>query len=245
MDALGVKQNTISQYETGRAVPSIGVLVKLHALAPDGPEKQFLRDYTIQQLKLGPRSHPELAEGVFESLTSREELLKKITPPKGRRDPQLQRFADLCALLLEPDCFIDKSVNDILEMWLYSGAPTDPDPETIPLFRDAAAYLRVQLDRLAEDGPPAPSEAKTKRMLAALGVRLKPEEWEARKATGKKVDKAFRKLDLDPNLPTVEKVERMLGELGAPGFEPPEEEPLEVRPRGGRRRKERPDTAHK
>ncbi|MDR3702004.1 MAG: helix-turn-helix transcriptional regulator [Candidatus Sulfopaludibacter sp.] len=225
---LGVNNATVSRYERGKLKPGVEVLVKWHSIAPAGSEKQFLREYILKQLKTEHPQHGDLAEGVFESLTSRVELLKKLTAPKGPNPrlrrfeeqcaPQLRRFAELCNQLLSPGTYIDVSVNDVLEMWLHFGMPSEPDPDSILVFRDAAAFIRVQFERMV-DRDPAPREswATTKRRLAKLGVPTIPDG--VMREAGKKVSAMVKRAKLGPGTSREEQIERVMGELGAPGFE--------------------------
>src|ERR1035441_2018850 len=87
-EKLQVKQNTLSQYETGRVTPSFPVLMRLYIHAPHGPDRQFIHEYLTARMKT---DHPAQ---VIEDIVIADSFLN-ITPqaetPHRRQD--LERFA--------------------------------------------------------------------------------------------------------------------------------------------------------
>jgi transcriptional regulator with XRE-family HTH domain len=140
---LGVKRNTVSQYETGDATPSLAVLVRLYNLVPPGDLRNGLEEYMVRDLKSNHSVQPERGDLVFKSLLNTEALLAQFPrTPSTRRGLQLERLASVVSHIAGMP-MLDDSIIDILKDWLMHGGS-----ETVKVFRDAAEYLHLRLDIL-------------------------------------------------------------------------------------------------
>src|ERR1035441_1192383 len=137
-EALKVKRNTVSQYETGAAAPSTVVLVRLYNLVPPGKLKKALHDHLVYDFQRDYPENPELAEGVIQDIATSESVLAHLPPTKNlRRSEQLARFASLVPRIGQKP-MLDASMNDLLDDWFLYG-----DSDTVKVFRDAAEYKPI------------------------------------------------------------------------------------------------------
>jgi transcriptional regulator with XRE-family HTH domain len=164
---LGVDQSTVSQYESGRAAPSMPVLVRLYNLTLPPELKKVVHEHLVKDLNRQQPEHRELTEGVIESLASADAVMARFPSTKKKdRAAQLARFANLVPSIGQKP-MLDKSVVDILEDWFWHG-----DTDTVQVFRDAAEYLRVRLEILAGVDPEELDHAETMRQVAKAARRL-------------------------------------------------------------------------
>lgn len=166
---LGVKQNTVSQYETGDATPSMEVLIRLHGVAPPGKWKDAIHDRLISMVKSVQSNYPELdediAKDVVQLLTSGDALLAQLPPTETRtQHSQLMRFARLVSAIAVAATPLDDSISDILEQWTTYG-----DRSTAAVFRDGALFLKAwnEISAGANSIIESPKLAETLRKAAA------------------------------------------------------------------------------
>jgi transcriptional regulator with XRE-family HTH domain len=165
-EALKVKRNTISQYETGDATPSFLVLTRLYNVAPPDWKSAF-RDRLVSDFRADYPEHPELAEAVVQDLSSSETILHQFPKTKNmRRGSQLQRLASVIYRISQKP-MLDPSINDILDDWFLQG-----DSTTAKVFREAAEYIEVRLEILAGGDPEEPDHADVMRAAAKAARRL-------------------------------------------------------------------------
>ena len=155
---LGIKQSTLSQYETGRVVPSFGVLMGIQNLAPRGPDREFIHEY----LKLRMKAE---RPGLIEQIEAAYNLLREPKSAETPHEPQeLEQFAGNVAIICHDGPKLDKSLNDIIGFWLIYGRY----PDAVQGFRDAAKYLKMYLEvhvdgRTSEAAPRPPVKMRGKK----------------------------------------------------------------------------------
>jgi transcriptional regulator with XRE-family HTH domain len=133
---FGIKQNTLSQYEAGLVDPSFGVLMRIYNLAPLGPDRQFILEHLTSQMKT---DRPELVEDIAAGYNFLHQTPPAETPHQIH---DLEEFAGVVEMIRNRGPKLQKSVNDILRLWiLYGNNPTARQG-----FRDAAKYLQMYLD---------------------------------------------------------------------------------------------------
>jgi transcriptional regulator with XRE-family HTH domain len=141
---LGVAQNTVSQYETGQIAPGLKALSALYEYAEGNNEKAVLVEATRRELLPRPgEQDPALIV----------ERLKKLARPSLntaqraalRYPPQLAGFLVLTTKILDGEIVLDESIMEILHLW----ADHAGNRKVSRHFRDAAAFLRVQLQSAA------------------------------------------------------------------------------------------------
>ena len=153
---LGIKQSTLSQYETGGVVPSFGVLMRLYPLAPRGPDHEFITEYLTSRMKA---DRPDL----IRNIAATYDLLCKNPAETPHEAQDLKQFAGDVAIICHDGPKLDKSLNEIIGLWLIYGRY----PDAIQGFRDAAKYLKMYLDvhvdrRAPEAAPRAGQPVKTR-----------------------------------------------------------------------------------
>lgn len=164
---LRVKRNTVSQYETGDARPSIPVLLRLYNLRLQPELKREIHEHLASDLNRKQPGYPELTDGVIEDWASAEAVMLRFPSTKKRqRAEQLARLAHLLPGIGRKS-MLDKSVIDVLDNWFTYG-----DTETVRLFQDAAEYLRVRIDILAGVDPEEPNHLDLMRQTAKTARRL-------------------------------------------------------------------------
>lgn len=141
---LGIKQSTLSQYETGLVKPSFGVLMRIYNLAPPGPDRQFIHEYLTSRMN----NRPDLVEDIAAGFNFINETTPAGTP---HRTQDLEQFAALVVMIRNRGPKLDKSVNDILELWILYGN----NRHAVRGFRDAAKYLKMYVDLNVEGRAPA------------------------------------------------------------------------------------------
>ena len=140
-DELGIAQNTLSQYETGKVVPSFAVLTELFRRAGTDEEKQTV----LEALKQRSGSATELTEAdVTEMGRIWHEYVRAGSPrlvvPRRQR-ALLTWFARIGSKVLKGELPLDDNIIEILQLWAERGR----DRKGAPHFREIASYLRVQL----------------------------------------------------------------------------------------------------
>lgn len=165
---LGVKQNTISQYETGIAKPSINVLARLYNLPLPGDLREAVRKRIAADLNAEFPEHPEFHGALIEDIASAEKIVTSFPPPKSpARAEQLTRLAHLVPVLAHMR--LEKSVVDIVQRWVEFG----DEPSTAPVYRDAADYVEARLNFLAGVvDPDFPENVESLRKSAQTARRL-------------------------------------------------------------------------
>ena len=140
---LGVAQNTVSQYETGQIAPSLKALSVLYEYAEGDEEKAALVEATSKELL--PRSVDQSPSQII------ERLKKLAAPPLStaqratlKYPPQLASFLLLTVKVVDGELVLDKNILEILHLW----ADHAGNRKASRHFRDAAAFLRVQLQPL-------------------------------------------------------------------------------------------------
>jgi DNA-binding XRE family transcriptional regulator len=142
---IGIKQGTLSQYESGVARPGTTVLIRILNLAPMGSLKDELNQHLVSRLKEDHPEYPELAQGVAEMLCSSDAVYARLPRAENREQAeQLKRFADLVASVGTLPR-LDKSVVDILDYLLTCYV----DANTLKVFQDTKEYLSVRYTLLA------------------------------------------------------------------------------------------------
>ena len=164
---LGVDRSTVSQYESGRAAPSLPVLVRLYNLTLPPELKKAVQERLVKDLIWQRPEHQELTEAVIEYLASADAVMARFPSTKKKeRAAQLARFANLVPSIGQKP-MLDKSVVDILEDWSWYGTA-----ETVQIFRNASEYLRVRLEILGGVDPEEPEHADAMREAAKAARRL-------------------------------------------------------------------------
>jgi transcriptional regulator with XRE-family HTH domain len=157
---LGVQRNTVNRWEMGKFAPGIFVLFNLHRLATGGIEEEVFAEETKRQIfaNAGIQVDPELAiEGNIEEwrpwiskLEAASSIIERLPrlrrPRKDEADPNELRFATAAGRILTGLKRLDRSMVAILNLWAKHGT----DRRAAKHFRDAAAFLRVQLANLVE-----------------------------------------------------------------------------------------------
>ena len=145
---LGVKRNTVSQYETGDAAPSFPVLMRLHSLAADGPDRAAVYQYLESTMERFDDV------GVLEDLLAGN-MIVMTTPPTDNPHnlADLERFALIVGSIRNGGPKLDRSVIDILDTWRLCG----DDPEMVNIFRKIAKFLNLQMTIMAKSGSLTPS----------------------------------------------------------------------------------------
>ncbi|HYW47254.1 MAG TPA: helix-turn-helix transcriptional regulator [Bryobacteraceae bacterium] len=135
-ERLRIKRNTISQYETGRAAPSLEVLIRLGDLAM-APSVTDLRIAIHEQVRSRISALTE---------TERDDVLPVIINEPGPFSELLQRvIAELRNVPVAPGLIkilqLCRKTNNDVDLW--------------PAFTKAADYIEVELERRSRLGEEA------------------------------------------------------------------------------------------
>ena len=145
---LRCSQNSISRYESGQVEPGLEVLLALHSIAKghefdQSPYRQAIETSIKNHLAargqfFSTGASIENLRGVIQDSAIEDLLLKDVNPDK-RAD--WHAFLEVVVNLLATDRVVDDSLVELLSLW----AAHSPDHRLRKVFRDAAAYVRVQL----------------------------------------------------------------------------------------------------
>jgi transcriptional regulator with XRE-family HTH domain len=110
---LGLRQNTISQYESGKVVPSAIVLLNLFRLATTPSQRSAIREL------LGDGAAILDKEDRLESAVSKLKTeLDSAASALRLSGPAYQRFTELAVLTIEDPDGIPLWACELLQMWL-------------------------------------------------------------------------------------------------------------------------------
>lgn len=169
---LGVKRNTVSQYESG-AAPSTVVMARIYNIAPPGKWKDAIHEHLVADFKKAFPENPETAKGAIQDITNAAGIRAQFPATKSeRRSEQFDRFAAVVSRIATLPS-LDESVIEILQAWFLMG-----NSDTARAFRDAAEYLHARLGMMAplqgdeaERATLMGQGAKTARQLAIALLR--------------------------------------------------------------------------
>jgi len=139
---LRCSQNSISRYESGLVEPGLEVLLALHDIG-NAEEKHILTSQIKKHLATTGRFFSEGASvenlrGLIQDSAVEDLLLRGVHPAHRA---EWQPFMTEVSRLIGTDRGIDESLVELLRLWAdHSG-----DSRARKIFRDAAAYVRVQL----------------------------------------------------------------------------------------------------
>ncbi|GEM_PF-4655606 len=161
MTALGrrlrVTPSTISQYESGKITPGAEVLHRLCDLA-NTEERRLLESEIRRQFMRMPGGEALLAErlNALENYSRYMRMLERLPHKKTGeyRNPDLAAFVGLANHIIFSLKKVDSSINEILQLWCSYAAGQHAHRGKLRCFRDAAAFLRVQM------GTDAPARLK-------------------------------------------------------------------------------------
>ncbi len=139
---LGLRQNTISQYESGKIVPSSSVLLGVFRLATTARHKASVRSL------LGDAASVLDKEDAFEAAAA--DLRAKIDDAASAlsgSDHARQRFATLATAVVSDPRGIPLWLCELMQLWLESQGDLKARQEFEAVVHDAAMRLR-QLPRL-------------------------------------------------------------------------------------------------
>jgi transcriptional regulator with XRE-family HTH domain len=141
-ERLGVRQNTISQYESDKATPSTAVLLRLYQLAGTEDEKSAIRHElgdSAQGLLERERDFERLAGAVKKELDSMS--ASRAANPNARK-----RFADLILdVIRQPD--VPLWLLDLLALWLE----VKDEPDARQTFEDGFSGLWLRVAKLRRE----------------------------------------------------------------------------------------------
>jgi transcriptional regulator with XRE-family HTH domain len=164
-ERLGVKRNTISQYESGLR-PGVAVLMRLYNMAP-AQWKDTFREQTALDLVFHNKEAPELECPAVGELRSAEDIFRQFPEMAGSAvRGRFLRFADLVARVAQGGS-LDDSVNDMLDDWAIFG-----DSRTAKAFREAAEYVRHRVAFLTGIYPDGKDQTEAVREYARAARRL-------------------------------------------------------------------------
>jgi transcriptional regulator with XRE-family HTH domain len=159
--SLGVKRNTVSQYESGLAEPSAQVLMRLYDVAVDRDEKRFvlshlaklagcLSDETMERLVRLSERPQEVGElpSTLEAERSRELRLLGVKPSGATARKLLLEVLNLANR--ERD--IEPVMLEMVRLYRRSAADRKARRAA---FHRAIEYLRIQLADFTKDEPQA------------------------------------------------------------------------------------------
>lgn len=139
-DLIEARQNTISQYETGRIVPSRSVLRLLLGLAVRDERLPVLAALGVSAEDVGdlPDDVVQHAIDQFDRYIS----TGGTGAVSGHGGPELFEFARAAMRILSTShADFSPAITDILNKWIEFGS----EPRTHELFENAALYLDVEL----------------------------------------------------------------------------------------------------
>ena len=134
---IGANQSTVSRYEADRLVPSRTALILLLQFATEEQERgPIVKALGVESGLLEGWHSGDLVEALkdFESYLA----VKRPGKASKAKDP-LREFAELAHKILKEIGSVDRSIVDILRLWIrYRDSAGDE-------FQNAASYLDVQL----------------------------------------------------------------------------------------------------
>lgn len=140
---LRVRQSTVSQYETGRIEPSVPVLARIYEVANESERRVIAAEVA------GDVFSTEEVRQLLRELRDTDALLTSIY--EENLPPEFSKFAIAVSSVLHRCSSIDGSITEMLELWVKHHGSNS----AIGYFRDATAFLRVQLAKFESSEPPA------------------------------------------------------------------------------------------
>jgi transcriptional regulator with XRE-family HTH domain len=145
---LGLRQNTISQYESGKITPSAAVLAKIHVLAKRPEHKGAVRallsdDAASVLLK------DETFERTARALT--EDLKASIIELQNTPDAQ-EQYRRLAVAIASGPGGIPLWLCDLMRIWLK----VQSNPQALREFEDVVHRARMKLDHFERAIRPKP-----------------------------------------------------------------------------------------
>ena len=140
---IGAKQSTISRYEASKLTPGRPVLILLLQLAEGTEKAPILRALGIEQKTVQDLESRQLIEALqtFERYLESSGQSSKARHTKRDDGTELVDFANAAKRIILAYEDVDPSMTVILNFWHTFGA----DPGAREVFRNAAAYLDVEL----------------------------------------------------------------------------------------------------
>lgn len=138
---IGVRPNTVSQYENGLILPGRSALLLLLAQAQDSERPPILKALGLK---------PEDVEGLNpENLADAAKKLDDyLDQPTAKSTPGLFEFTRLMREIVSREEDVDASINGILAYWLQFSH----DRRARKLFSNAKLYLDVELAQVKKRG---------------------------------------------------------------------------------------------
>jgi transcriptional regulator with XRE-family HTH domain len=140
---IGAKQSTVSRYEAGKLKPGRPVLILLLQLAKGGEKAAILQALGVERTVAQDLESRQLIEALrtFESYLESPLRHGKALQAKPDGGSTLVDFVKAAKRIILAYEDVDPSVTAVLNHWYKAGT----DPGTREVFRNAAAYLDVEL----------------------------------------------------------------------------------------------------